>query len=191
MEKITACLITTLPQYPKLIMDRLTCCNFFDEILINTESPSVYQRYLLAREAKNEIIYVQDDDCMVNYQKLFENIIFEIYRNHAFRITNTMTLPFQKQYEPLGCTLVGWGCYFPKSMLDILDKYIAKYGEDEHLLREADRIFSYLNKPFNTIIQPHEDLPQDDDRMSSPKNLEFHFASMNEALRKCSLIINS
>ncbi len=177
MEKISCVLITRQKEYPKIAMERLDL-GFFDEILIKTESPSVYQRYLSAKEARNEIIYVQDDDCMVNYQVLF--------KKYNGQITNTMTKPFQKQYEPMGCTLVGWGCFFPKSMLTVFDKYIEKYGADDpQLLREADRIFTYLNKPFNTIIQPHEDLEQTKDRMHFEPE---HFPSAHEALRKCSLL---
>ena len=180
MEKISCCLITKEKEYPKLVLERLTL-GFFDEILICTESPSVYKRYELAAQAKNDIIYVQDDDCMVNYQQLF--------KKYDGRITNTITLPFKQKYDDMGCTLMGWGAYFPKSMLDVFVSYIERYGDDlTHLLREADRIFTYLNKPFNTIIMPHEDLPQGEDRMSSPKNYEAHMASANEALRKCSLL---
>lgn len=176
MEKISACLITKKTEYPQIILERLTL-GFFDEILICTESPSVYKRYELAAQAKNEIIFVQDDDCMVNYQQLF--------KKYDGRITNTITLPFKQRYDDMGCTLVGWGCFFPKSMLSVFDKYIARYGMDEHLYREADRIFTCLNKPFNTLIQPHEDLFQNEERMSSPDNVEFHFKSANEALEKC------
>ena len=177
--KISAVLIEKGPEYPQIVMERLTL-GFFDEIIVETNCPSIYRRYELAEKAKNEIIYVQDSDCLVNYQSLF--------KHYNGRITNTLTLPFQKRYDDMGCTLVGWGTFFDKSMLSVFDKYIAKYGEDEHLLREADRVFTYLNKPFNTIIQPHEDLFQDGNRMSSPENIEFHFASANEALRKCSLL---
>ncbi len=177
--KISACLITKKPTYPDIIMQRLTL-GFFDEILVCTESPSVYQRYLLAKQAKNSTIYVQDDDCLVNYQVLF--------KHYNEQITNTITLPFKPRYDEMGCTLVGWGTFFPKYMVNVFDKYIAKYGMDEHLYREADRIFTYLNKPFNTIIQPHEDLFQDENRMSSPSNVEFHFQSAKEALLKYSLL---
>jgi hypothetical protein len=179
MKKISCVLITKHSEYPKIILDRLNL-GFFDEIIIKTESPSVYQRYLSAKKAKNDIIYVQDDDCLVNYQVLFES--------YNGKITNSMTKPFQQHYNGLGCTLVGWGCYFPKSMIDVFDKYIEKYGEDEHLLREADRIFTYLNKPYNTVLMPHEDLFQNQERMSSPQNLNFHFTSAHAALEKTKLL---
>lgn len=172
MEKITAVLIERSQEYPEIILERIDL-DFFDEILVVCESPSVYHRYLAAKKAKNDIIYVQDSDCMVNYQVL--------YGKYDGRLTNTMTLPFQKAYEPLGCTLVGWGCYFPKTMLNVFDKYIAKYGVDDHLLREADRIFTYLNQPFNTVIMPHEDLFQTPGRMSHDPN---HFILAHEALEK-------
>ena len=160
-------------------MERLTL-GFFDEILVCTESPSVYQRYLLAAQANNNIIFVCDDDVLVNYQVLFSK--------YNGRITNTMTKEFLPRYEEMGCTLVGWGCFFPKEMLNVFDKYITKYGEDDpHLLREADRIFSYMNKPFNTIIQPHEDLKRasDDTAMWKEPN---HFPSAYAAIEKCKLL---
>ena len=177
--KISCVLIEKSSTYPQSIYDRLNT-GFFDECLIKTDCPSVYNRYLLAKHAKNDIIYFQDSDCFVNYQELF--------KKYDGRLTNTMTESFQRFYEPLGATLVGWGCFAPKSMLSIFDKYIAAYGEDEHLLREADRIFTYLNKPFNTIIMPHLDLPQasSGDRMTYEPH---HFPSMKEAIRKCSLLV--
>lgn len=172
MDKITAVIITREPTLHELVLERLDL-DFFDEILVYANSPSVYHRYLSAQRAKNPLVYVQDDDCMVNYQVL--------HSKYDGRLTNTMTLPFQKAYEPLGCTLVGWGCYFPKTMLGVFDKYISKYGVDDHLLREADRIFTYLNQPFNTVIMPHEDLFQTPGRMSHDPN---HFKSAHEALEK-------
>lgn len=178
MEKISCCLITKEKEYPKIVLERLTL-GFFDEILICTESPSVYKRYELAKQAKNEIIYVQDDDALVNYQVLF--------KHYDGRITNTMTEDFQNFYQPLGCTLVGWGCFFPKSMLSVFDKYISRYGMDHHLYREADRIMSYLNSPFNTIIMPHEDLKRANSNEAMWKEPE-HFPSAYEAIEKCKLL---
>lgn len=174
--KISCILITKKAKYPNIIMERLKT-GFFDEIITITKCPSVYDRYMSAKYAKNDIIYVQDDDCFVNYQVLFNS--------YNGQITNSITTPFKRYYDPLNCTLVGWGCFFPKSILSVFDKYISKYGTDAHLLREADRIFTYLNRPFNSIIMPHEDLFQKEDRMSSPNNREAHFASAREALDKC------
>jgi hypothetical protein len=175
MEDVTAVLITREVEYPNIVLERLNCTDFFKDIIIVTECPSVYHRYLAAAKAETEHIFVLDDDALVNFQVLWS-------KYDKDRITNTMTLPFVEKYKDTGCTLVGWGCYFPKSMLSVFDRYIEKYGVDAHLLREADRIFTYLNKPWNTVIQPHEDLEQTSDRMGYQPE---HYTSMNEALEKC------
>lgn len=177
---VSCVLITREKEYPSIVLERLTL-GFFDEIIIETECPNIYRRYQLSKQAKNSTIFVQDDDCLVNYQVLFSK--------YNEQITNALTLPFKQKYDEMGCTLVGWGCYFPQSMINVFDKYIAKYGEDAHLLREADRIFTYLNKPYNTIIMPHEDLPQKEDRMSSPNNYEVHMKSAFEAIEKCKVLL--
>jgi len=179
MEKISCVLITREPVYPEIILERLDI-GFFDEILIVPECPSVYKRYEAAKKAANDIIYVQDDDCMVNYQVLFSK--------YNGQITNTMTKPFLEKYKDSGCTLVGWGTFFPKSMLSCFERYIEQYGIDEHLLRESDRVFTYLNQPWNTQIMPHEDLRQanDPDRMGYQLD---HYKSMNEALEKCKALL--
>jgi hypothetical protein len=177
MHDITAVLITREVEYPNIVLERLTCMDFFQDILIVTECPSIYHRYLAAGQAKTNHIFVMDDDCMTNYQVLF--------RSYNGQITNAMPLDFQEKYNALHCTLLGWGCFFPKSMLTSLDKYIAVYGVDNHLLREADRIFSSLNQPFNTVTLPHEDLFQTPDRMSFQ---DEHYQSMLEALEKVKAI---
>ena len=136
--------ITRDKEYPKEIDT-----SAFDEVLIRTNCPNIYERYLLAAKAKNDIIYVQDDDCIINYK--------EIWKHYNGKLTNGITMHHQMYYKDTGVTLVGWGCFFPKEMLKNLDKYIDKYGKDEHLLREADRIFTYLNQPHNSVIMDHQD----------------------------------
>jgi hypothetical protein len=176
MEKVTAVLIEKGPKYPEIVLERILADDFFEEILIVENCPSIYHRYLAAAKARNPVVYLQDSDCMVNHQVLFSK--------YDGRITNTMTKPFLEKYKDLGCTLIGWGAFFPKSMLGVFDRYIDRYGVDDHLLREADRIFTYLNQPFNTVIQPHEDLfsSKNSDRMGYQNN---HYTSMSEALEKC------
>ena len=171
---VTAVLITKEKEYPKAILDRL---QGFGEIIIKTQSPDVYTRYLEAGEAKNDIVYVQDDDCFINHQELF--------KHYDGRLTNSMTPHHFNAYKDTGATLVGWGCFFPKPMLKVFEKYVAEYGQDFHLFREADRIFTVLNQPFNTKIMPHEDLLQSSDRMSFEPN---HYIWAKEAIQKASLL---
>lgn len=173
-EKITAVLIEKGPEYPKIVLERLDLPGTFDEILIMENCPSVYHRYLIAQKAQNSIIYVQDSDCMVN--------AFHLFKFYNGQITNAMPKEFIAKYKDTGITLLGWGAFFDKKMLTCFDPYVAKYGEnDPHLLREADRIFAYLNQPHNVVEMPHEDLFQTPDRMGYQPD---HYKSAQEALGK-------
>lgn len=180
MEDVTAILITRETEYPSIVLERLTCTDFFKDIIIVTECPSIYHRYLAAAKAESEHLFFIDDDALVNFQVLWQSY-------DKVRITNAMTKPFIEKYKDMDCTLLGWGAFFPKTMLSCFDMYVAKYGVDQSLLREADRIMTAMNKPWNVICLPHEDLVQSNhpDRMSYEGN---HYKSMHEAIEKCKLL---
>jgi len=167
----TAVLITKLPEYPKEILDSLP---EFDEILIKTECPSVLYRYELATQAKNDLIYCQDDDCIIDVEAL--------YKHYNGQLTNAIKDYHFNAYKSTGITLVGWGCFFPKSMLDF-SKYIEKYEIDDLLLSQADRVFTYFNQPHNSIIMPIRDLPSamDPTRMSTQTD---HWTNLQEIQKK-------
>lgn len=167
MIKATCVLITKEKEYPKEVLDSLP---EFDELIIETECPSVLRRYELAIHAKNDIIYVQDDDCLVDTKALFEK--------YNGQLTNFMSPHHKSWYEGTGITLVGWGTYFPKSMVDFTT-YLDKYPPDALLLREADRVFTYLNQPHNSIVKDINHLPTATlgDRMSATGE---HWDTLNQ-----------
>lgn len=173
MIKATAVLITTEAEYPKGLVNILD----FDEIIIKTKCPNIYERYIQASKARNEIVYVQDDDAIVDYKELF--------KHYNGQLTNGITERHHNWYKDKGMTLVGWGCFFPKKDLINMGKYASLYGVDSYLLREADRIFTFLNQPHNTIIMDHQDLPQIN-RMSTtdPKHYEY----IKQVLEKLKMI---
>ena len=172
MNNVTFVGITRNNEYPKEIKT-----DGFGEVIIKTNSPSVFQRYLEAEKAKNNIIYVQDDDAVVDYK--------ELWKHYNGQLTNGITQHHQLYYKNSGVTLVGWGCFFPKKMLKEFHRYIDKYGTDEHLLREADRIFTYLNQPHNSIVMEHQDFAPQVGRMW---NEPHHWESMRQAIEKCRLL---
>lgn len=177
LSNVTAVLITREKEYPKEI-DKAAMAEVFGEVMYRTESPSVYERYLGPAFAKNDIIYVQDDDCIVDYK--------ELWKHYNGQLTNFITAQHEMFYRGTGATLVGWGCFFPKSMLSVFDKYIEKHGTDAHLLRDADRIFTVLNQPHNTIIGDHVDFAPQVGRMWNEPN---HWSSMSEAIEKAKALI--
>jgi hypothetical protein len=146
--KITGVLITKEKEYPQEVLDSLL--GKFDEVLIETECPSILRRYELALKARNDIIYVQDDDCIVDVDLLKEK--------YNGQLTNFISEGHQRFYQPSGMTLIGWGALFPKSMIDF-SRYLDKFGASPLFLREADRVFTYLNQPFNSLVTEINHLP--------------------------------
>lgn len=173
MNNVTAVLITREKEYPSNIV-----LDGFGEILVRTESPSVYERYLLAAKAKNDIIYFQDDDCVLDYEYL--------WKQYNGGITSGITDHHLRAYAGTGCTLVGWGCFFPKENLKVFEKYIERYGQDAHLLREADRIFTVLNQPHNNVVMEHRDVAVQEGRMWKESN---HWTSMADAIKKANTLL--
>jgi hypothetical protein len=112
------------------------------EILIHDNTKNnifTYGRYFTAKQAKNSIIYTQDDDCLIDH-------IPELIRTFDGNIlVNTLKPSHAKksQYKKTE-TLVGWGSLFKKEWIDVFDQYIKVYGEDYLLYRGADRIFTSL-----------------------------------------------
>jgi len=163
----TAVLITKEREYPKEILGSLPA---FDEILVETECPSIHRRYELALKAKNDLVYVQDDDCITDVTKLFE-----AYNGH---LTNAMTPHHLEWYRDMGVTLVGFGCFFTKRMIDF-SPYLDEYGINDLFLSQTDRVFTYLNQPHNSVVVGIKNLPSATapDRMSTSPG---HYENLNK-----------
>jgi hypothetical protein len=136
---VTAVLITRERAYPQDIRVDFP----FDEVLVETSCPNVRRRYELALRAKSDVIYTQDDDAEIDIPAL--------WAHYDGRLTNAITPYHRDVYAPTGMTLVGWGCFFPKLLIDF-SRWEARYGEVDEV--EADRIFTYLAQPHNTVVMP-------------------------------------
>ena len=99
-----------------------------------------FGRYLGAALAKNESIFVQDDDWNIKD--------FEFLYNKFITTENDIIAVCPKTHmrDIERNKFVGWGSIFDKSALYVFDKYIQKYGEDELLYREADLLFTNCKK---------------------------------------------
>lgn len=156
--KISAVLITREDEYPKDI--RLDFP--FDEVLIETNCHNLTRRFDLIEQARNEHIYAQDDDCQVNIARLFQHY-------DGRRLTNCISWGHLQIYNGLclnRCTLIGWGCFFPKRLVDFRpweDVHGAIRGSDFDI--EIDRIFTHLayraqGTAHNSVVMPFQQLPR-------------------------------
>jgi hypothetical protein len=144
--KVTAVLISRERTYPEDVF-----LNYeFDEVLYGLTEPGVpsgvFTRYELALQARNEHIYVQDDDCVVDIAELARWYDGE-------HLTNAITAYHLEQYAGSGVTLVGWGCFFPKRLVDF-SRWDRHYGREAIPPGEDDRVFTYLAQPHHTKVMP-------------------------------------
>lgn len=164
MEKVSAVLLSwKRPKELRQIKEYLSKIDFIDEIIVWKNTPQdnkmSYGSYLGAKRAKNDIIYIQDDDCIVlNIREIYATFDGKHLSNaimaHRMRVYGS-----QKNSEPYS-TMVGWGAFFKKEWIKVLDKYIERYGEDELLYREAGRIFTMLlARKHNTIMARVKEFP--------------------------------
>lgn len=157
MQTVTAVLITTKDEYPKDILEIIQAQPQINEVLIETRSTSVWNRFKLAQRAVNDVIYTQDDDCYVdNIQELLKRFesncprkIVHNCQEHHFN--------FYKEKCSNQIALIGWGSVFGKQHLQVFDLYFRKCPLDRLFELTADRVFTYLNAPHDVIIRPTRD----------------------------------
>ena len=155
--KVSAILLKykRLNELNKIINSLKKQSTIIDEILIfdnRKVNLCGYWRYFGALNAKNNIIYVQDDDVIVNnISNLFETYI-NLKNQDKEQIVNNITKTGAKRYNSYNQTLMGWGSLYPKHSIDILNKYITQYGIDKLLLRDISRIYTGLIQKWTNII---------------------------------------
>ena len=175
--QVSAVLNTKEDVYPESVLSSVAKFPF-GEIIIKTHSTTPHAKYELFKKAKYDILYYQDDDAICPIQRLLENSDFT-------KINVAMKTGHYKMYKNLRMTMgLGWGAFFPKSILSALDPYLAKYGEDELLMRDTEKILTHLSYPQNRFVLPIYDLPSSiaPDRLCMQTN---HMANMRLIEDRC------
>lgn len=183
MTKVSAVLLNyKRPDELQKVIEHLSTQPFIDEILVwdNSIAPNfmTYGRFMLAALARNQYVYTQDDDCIIeNIQEIFGQF-------DGTRLVNGMKQERMRFYEG-DHTLVGWGTFFDKAWLRCFDQYTEKYGFDSLLYREADRIFtSLLDVPRLTVNADVKDFPSAIGELSMSAQPE-HEDTKSKALHRC------
>lgn len=159
--------------------------NMFDVsniTIINSHINKItFGRYLGASLAKNDKIFVQDDDWnVIDFKKIYErkketssSIVSVCPRTHM------KDIPRNK--------FVGWGSIFDKECVKVFEDYLKYFGEDQVLYREADLLFTNCNSYEKMLTEPSI-LVRDDKRSLSlePNHYQYHY----EMLKRVKEIYN-
>lgn len=101
-----------------------------------------YGRCIAAQWAAHDIIYTQDDDVVVrNVPALYERFL----AHQQSAITAGLAhRHYELEAHQKPWLQLGWGGFFRKEWLSIIQPWIRQYGEDELLHRKFDRIFTVM-----------------------------------------------
>ena len=105
-------------------------------------SRGCYGRYLAMTEARNDVIYFQDDDLVFSAHEAL------LAQYEPERITCNMPSPWYERtnYDTLGCFLVGAGSLVPKTLpWRALRRYLEVWPEDDLFLTYCDQVNGILN----------------------------------------------
>jgi glycosyltransferase involved in cell wall biosynthesis len=164
---VSACLLSyQRPYHLQSIVDSLHAYEFIDEILVWNNNPNIHLslqgakvrvinarenslclgRFLCAEQARNEVIYVQDDDVIVkNIHELYKSFLKD-----TTRITHNLSSWHYEQqnravYPEGHYALLGWGSFFRKKWIQVLDECRKTY-DDFIFRRAADKFFTVLQR---------------------------------------------
>lgn len=148
--KISAVVVTRGGHY-RLDADMMASLAPFDEVLIWDNSwaakdVKVYGRFACAMLARNERVYVQDDDCVVDAAKVATSAL-------PGKVVCNMPMDRRAEYAGTGVSLIGWGTVFDRSLVaPSFAAYLAQYPQDDLFERECDRLFTYVNRRRVVLI---------------------------------------
>lgn len=184
MKKVSAVIPTRqISEQVKKVVADLKQFPFIDDIILADEEGSMYKRYTAMKRARHDLIYTQDDDCIVDVKHLYGYF-------DGTKLVNGMKPERAKHYAGRD-TLVGWGAFLDRRWTQCFDEYMATYGVDEILQREADRIFTCLCPASRiTVITAIADLPS----AMSPGALSLqadHERSRRTAVERCEKLIEA
>ena len=172
---VSACLLSwKRPQNLEIIVRELSQIEFIDEILVwnnnpavrleflngktrvieSSENQSCYGRFLCAAQARNPVVYVQDDDALNrNVAGLYRDFLSD-----PTKIAHALTPAHWNQrqrrvYGDVQVALLGWGAFWRREWLSVLNELPAAIREDSLFRREADKFFTLLlERRHNTVL---------------------------------------
>jgi len=156
------------------------------------ENVGTLGRWYAASHARNETIYTQDDDVIVNQvPQLLER--FEAHRAKIVAGLAPRHLDLEVHQKKAPWLAIGWGSIHLKSWFDCIASWIELYGVDELLKSKFDRIYTTIFGEHDPILGDFERLRGPDGRDSDRDSSALwkqpdHYQKRNEAVRLALLL---
>lgn len=138
----------------------------------------VFGRFLAARGARNEHVYWQDDDCLVDSAAL-------VAQYQPDEILVNMPANRRQEYAGTGIQLLGWGTVAPRASVEVFEQYFKTHLADELFLRECDRVYSYMSRDkirLTEVWMEHLSYAHGTDRMGREPRHRTDFLKIRERL---------
>ncbi|HET9683494.1 MAG TPA: glycosyltransferase family 2 protein [Gemmatimonadaceae bacterium] len=174
MDRVTACLLSwKRPRNVERIVGAIDRLEFVDEILVWNNAPRTRLslssrkarvinsdanaccsgRYLCAARARNNIVYVQDDDVLVH------DIpgLYRTFLSDPGRVTHTLSSwHFARRgrhvYGQCESALLGWGAFLQRDWLRVLEAVPSSLRATALFRREADQFFTILLRRHHVAV---------------------------------------
>lgn len=151
----------------------------FDDVIVwdnsQRENLSCFGRFAAAAEAKNEWVYVQDDDLLAPIPALVRAHWSHVEAGGTGIVTN---LRPDEEWR-----LTGIGSIFHRDTLEVLDRYRDRFGGGPEFNRVADVVHAY-QVPFHRYWFGYLDFPW----QTAPNRMyleEQHYVVRRAAKRRC------
>jgi hypothetical protein len=181
--KVSAVVVSRMDRPIGKVLDCIT--RHVDELIVVRGLGGVWDRWTAVRRCRNEVIYTQDDDVVVDVPWVLAEYVPDF-------VTCNMPMDWRPSYKD-GIALVGWGAVFSASMVvQAFDRYVDYFRpdvrgflDDDVFRRECDRVFTGLS-PLNLIDVPIEHMPwaNGDDRMCRRAHDPMHGAYLAEIRKR-------
>ena len=130
----------------------------FGEVIVwdnsKQENLKVFGRYRAALNAKNSVVFSQDDDCVLDAAQV-------VSAYEPGKVVCNMPIAKRSEYRVLAgerIALVGWGACFSTDKVGNFQRYFNRFGMDDLFLRECDRVFTAANE-LKLVDVPFRHLP--------------------------------
>ncbi|MDX1410887.1 MAG: glycosyltransferase family A protein [Nitrospirales bacterium] len=122
-------------------------------VIASLENLGCYGRFACAQQARNEVIFTQDDDVLVlNVPDLYRHFLADPTRiTHALDKEHFLN---RRRHLHGNChaALLGWGSFFMKDWIGVFDDLPEEIRKSPLFHREADKFFTLLQEKHHHTI---------------------------------------